>query len=86
MHLAMLHLARTEDRIKLLFADLAESFGRVTTDGILIDLNLTHETIGGLVGSRRPSVSLALHTLASEGLLIRLDHAHWKLATSAITQ
>jgi CRP/FNR family transcriptional regulator, cyclic AMP receptor protein len=86
MHLAMLHLARTEDRIKLLFADLAERFGRMTADGILIDLSLTHEIIGGLVGSRRPSVSIALHTLASEGLLIRLGPDRWKVAPSAINQ
>ena len=86
MHLAMLHLPRTEDRIKSLFADLAERFGRVTADGILIDLSLTHEIIGGLVGSRRPSVSLALHTLASEGLLIRLGPDRWKVAPSAMNQ
>jgi CRP/FNR family cyclic AMP-dependent transcriptional regulator len=86
MHLAMLHLARTEDRIRLLFADLAERFGRVTADGIVIDLSLTHETIGRLVGSRRPSVSIALHALSSEGSLMRADHDRWKLAATGMTQ
>jgi CRP/FNR family transcriptional regulator, cyclic AMP receptor protein len=85
MHLAMMHLPRVEDRIMTLFADLAERLGRMTADGILIDLGLTHEIIGGLVGSRRPSVSLALHALASEGLLIRLGRDRWKLAPSAVT-
>jgi CRP/FNR family transcriptional regulator, cyclic AMP receptor protein len=86
MHLAMLHLPRTEDRIKLLFADLAERFGRMTADGILIDLSLTHKIIGGLVGSRRPSVSLALHTLASDGLLTRVGPDRWVVAPTAINQ
>jgi CRP/FNR family transcriptional regulator, cyclic AMP receptor protein len=86
MHLAMLHLPRTEDRIKLLFADLAERFGRMTAEGILIDLSLTHAVIGGLVGSRRPSVTLALHTLASEGLLIRLSPDRWKVTPTAENQ
>ena len=85
MHLAMLHLARTEDRVRLLFADLAERFGRVTADGILIDLSLTHETIGGLVGSRRPSVTLALQTLSSEALLMRVGHDRWKLAAPGVS-
>jgi CRP-like cAMP-binding protein len=86
MHLAMLHLTRTEDRVRLLFEDLGERFGRVTLDGILIDLRLTHETIGGLVGSRRPSVSLALQILSSEGLLTRLGPGRWKLAATGVTQ
>ena len=84
MHLAMLHVPRTEDRIKLLFADLAERFGRVTADGILIDLSLTHEIIGGLVASRRPTVSLALQHLASEGVIARLEGDRWKLDRSIL--
>ena len=86
MHLAMMHLPRIEDRIMTLFADLAERLGRMTTDGVVIDLSLTHELIGRLVGSRRPSVTLALQTLDSEGLLIRLDRDRWKLTPSAVTR
>ena len=33
MHLAMLHQTRVEDRILLLFADLAERFGRMPPAG-----------------------------------------------------
>ncbi|HEX7297645.1 MAG TPA: Crp/Fnr family transcriptional regulator [Solirubrobacteraceae bacterium] len=73
MHLAMLHLPRVEDRIVALFSDLAERFGHVTSVGILIDLDLTHEIIGGLVASRRPTVSIALQALADEGRLVRRD-------------
>jgi CRP-like cAMP-binding protein len=84
MHLAMLHMPRVEDRVIALFADLAERFGHVTADGILIDLPLTHETIGALVGSRRPTVTLALQRLSSDGLLERRDGNRWKLARATI--
>ena len=79
MHLAMLHRPRAEDRIITLFTDLAERFGRVSADGILIDLPLTHDLIGRLTGSRRPTVSLALQTLHDDGLLAKHDDNRWKL-------
>jgi len=73
MHLAMLHLPRVEERIAALFSDLGERFGHVTPEGIMIDLPLTHATIGRLVGSRRPTVSLAMRTLEDEKRLRRGD-------------
>jgi len=85
MHLAMLHQPRVEDRVLALFADLAERFGHVTAEGVLIDLQLTHDVIGGLVASRRPTVTLALHKLASDGQLERLDANRWKLARTIIS-
>lgn len=82
MHLAMLHLPRAEDRILALFADLGERFGRVTPDGILIDLPLNHDLIGRLTASRRPTATLALQDLGHQGLLTRLADHSWKLALS----
>jgi CRP/FNR family cyclic AMP-dependent transcriptional regulator len=83
-HLAILHLPRVEDRIVALFADLAERFGRMTPDGIVIDLPLTHQVIGDLVASRRPTVTLALQTLAANGVVERLDDGRWHLAARAV--
>jgi len=83
-HLAILHLPRVEDRIVALFADLAERFGRMTPDGIVIDLALTHQVIGDLVASRRPTVSIALQTLAADGVVQRLDDGRWHLAAGAV--
>ena len=85
MHVAMVHLPRIQDRLIALFADLAERFGYVTAEGILVELPLTHEVIGGLVASRRSTVTLALHELASTGLIERLDSGRWKLAQSIIS-
>ena len=84
MHMAMLHLTRVEDRVQALFVDLAERFGRVTADGVLIDVPVTHEVIGLLVGSRRPTVSLALQALSAQGVLERTPDKRWRLAQSAL--
>jgi CRP/FNR family transcriptional regulator, cyclic AMP receptor protein len=84
MQLATLHLPRVENRLIALFADLAERFGHMAADGILIDLPLTHEIIGGLVASRRPTVTLALTQLASNGMITRLEGDRWKLDRSIL--
>ena len=83
MHVAMLHLPRAQDRILALFADLGERFGRVTPDGILIDLPLNHDLIGRLTASRRPTATLALQELYGQGHLTRLAYNSWKLARSS---
>ena len=84
MHLAMLHLPRIEDRLIALFSDLAERFGHMATDGILIDLPLTHEILGGLVASRRSTVTLALQALASKGVIERFEGNRWKIDRSIL--
>jgi CRP-like cAMP-binding protein len=53
--------------------------------GALIDIDLTHELIGRRVGSRRPTVTIALHVLAAEGTLVRHDDAQWKLDPGAVS-
>ncbi len=85
-HLAMLHLRRAEDRILALFAELGERFGRVTPDGIVIDVPLNHELIGRLTASRRPTATLALQQLYHQGLLTRLAANSWKLAFSGTSR
>jgi len=71
--LAICQLPRVEDRIMALMWLLAESWGRVTPAGIRLPLSLSHEVLGGLVGARRPTVSLALGKLAERGSLIRYE-------------
>lgn len=82
MHLAMLHLSRAEDRILALFSQLGERCGRVTPDGILIGVPLSHELVGRLTACRRPTASIALQHLHDQGLLIRLANGSWRLALS----
>lgn len=86
MQLAVLHIPRAEDRVLALFSDLAERFGRVTGDGIVIDIDLTHELIGLLIGSRRPTVSIALEELSRTGALTRNGDGRWILDAPEILQ
>jgi CRP/FNR family cyclic AMP-dependent transcriptional regulator len=62
---------RLTDRLRLFFWDLADRYGRVRPDGVLLELELTQEMIGHLVGGRRPSVSKALSELEGDGLIRR---------------
>lgn len=73
LQLAVGHLPRVEERLLAMFELIAEQFGVVTPRGRMIQLGLTHETLGGLIGARRSTVSLALRTLADRGELSRTD-------------
>ncbi len=78
VQLAICQLPRVEDRLLALFWLLAESWGRVTTSGTVLPLALTHETLGALIGARRPTVTLALGELAARGAVLRQGRA-WLL-------
>jgi CRP-like cAMP-binding protein len=82
-HLAILQLPRVDTRIEAAFRLLADRWGHVTPDGIVVDLPLTHELIGHLVGGRRPTVTLALAELAESGALVRRDDGGWLLPRMA---
>ncbi|MGH3090018.1 MAG: hypothetical protein ACRDSJ_22280, partial [Rubrobacteraceae bacterium] len=55
---------RVDERLLLLFRHLAARFGRVTPDGIVVEVPLTHELLSQIVAVQRQSVSLALSALA----------------------
>ncbi len=77
------HRTRASDRVLLLFRHVATRWGRVTTDGIVVHLPLTHESISRLVGTRRPTVTTALGELADNGLLTRTADGSWVLTHEA---
>jgi CRP/FNR family transcriptional regulator, cyclic AMP receptor protein len=79
VNLSISHLVRISDRLLLLFWHLATHWGRVTRDGVLIDLPLTHTQLALLVGSERPSVTTALGKLDRDGLVRRLENRCWLL-------
>jgi CRP/FNR family transcriptional regulator, cyclic AMP receptor protein len=79
-HQAISQLPRVGDRLLALFWHLADRWGHVLADGVRIDLPLTHETIGRLIGARRPTITLGLRALRSEGLLQRHADGGWLLA------
>jgi CRP/FNR family cyclic AMP-dependent transcriptional regulator len=77
--MAIAQQPRLEERLLMLFWELADRHGRVFADGVHVELPLTHEVLGHLAAARRPSVSGALARLADQGRLVRSDDA-WVLA------
>lgn len=72
-------LKRVDTRLLAFFWHLADRFGKVTADGVLVPLPLTHRQLALLVGAQRPSVTSALGTLAERGLLRRDERGNWLL-------
>lgn len=78
------HLTRVDTRLLLLLWHLADRWGRVDRDGVLLPLRLTHQTLGRLVGARRPSVTTALNQLAQRELIARRADGSWLLLGDAL--
>jgi CRP/FNR family cyclic AMP-dependent transcriptional regulator len=77
---AIAQLNSVDRRLLALFWHLAEDWGRMTGEGIVVPLTLSHRLLGELVGARRPTVSSALATLSRDGKLIRRSDDSWLLA------
>lgn len=77
--LAIAHVRRAEPRVQMLLWHLADRWGRVTPEGIVVPLRLTHATIARLVCMRRPTVSATLARLVREGELARNGSGTWTL-------
>jgi CRP-like cAMP-binding protein len=71
--MAIVHHTRVEVRLHMLFWHLADRWGRVRPDGVVVPLRLTHSMLADLVSARRPSVSTGLSELARQGLVRRSD-------------
>ncbi len=77
--MAVSNLRRVDSRLLVLLWYLADRWGRVTPDGVLVPVRLTHETLARLVGAQRPSVTTALRQLEDEGRLRRTPERGWLL-------
>ena len=77
--LAIAHHQRVDDRLLLTLWHLAERWGRVHTDGLVVPLPLSHQRLADLVGAQRQSVTTAMGGLARSGAISRRDDGHWVL-------
>lgn len=73
-------LKRVDVRLLAFFWHLADRYGKVTADGVVVPLPLTHRQLALLVGAQRPSVTSALGTLSERSLLRRDGDGNWLLA------
>lgn len=70
--LAISSVRGLEVRLLALLWHLADQFGRVTREGVVLALPLTHQVIARLAGASRPSVSSALKVLENDGQIGKL--------------
>jgi len=78
INMAIVHQARVNVRLQMLFWHLADRWGRVRSAGVLLPLSLTHTVLADLVAARRPTVTSALGELDRQGLVLP-DEDGWLL-------
>jgi hypothetical protein len=76
---AISQLNGVDRRLLNLFWHLAERWGRVSGEGVVVPLALPHRQLASLVGARRPTVSTVLARLAAEGTVTRRADGSWLL-------
>jgi hypothetical protein len=77
--MAIASVRRIDARLLLLFWRLADRWGTVTGDGVVLPLRLTHGSLATLVGAQRPSVTTALGHLTAADRVERLPDGSWLL-------
>ncbi len=76
---AVSQLTRVDDRVLIELWHLAERWGRVRPDGVVLPVRLTHRVLARLIGAQRPSVTTAVGALERRGAIERLQDGSWLL-------
>jgi CRP-like cAMP-binding protein len=77
--LAIASIPSRPQRLLALLWYLADRWGVVTRDGVLIRLPLSHQVLADLACAQRPSVSVALKHLVVAGRAVRHSGGEWLL-------
>jgi len=64
-------LPRIEERVEATLWELGYRFGRVTPEGIVVELPISHSQLADIVAAQRPSVSTAVVRLEGHGRIVR---------------
>jgi CRP/FNR family transcriptional regulator, cyclic AMP receptor protein len=78
-HLTVSHLRRVDARLLVALWHLGDRWGRMQTDGLALEMPLTHQLLAEIVGAERPSVTVALGRLGDRGLVERRGPRSWLL-------
>jgi CRP/FNR family cyclic AMP-dependent transcriptional regulator len=78
VNMAIVHNPRIEIRLHMLLWHLADRWGTVRPDGVLLRLRLTHSVLADLVAARRPTVTSTLAEMTRRGL-VRTHPDGWVL-------
>jgi CRP/FNR family transcriptional regulator len=57
------------ERVCAILLSLSDRYGVQTTDGMLVDVSLTHENLAAFVGVTRQFATVTLHNLVDQGLI-----------------
>jgi hypothetical protein len=79
VRLAFSQIRRVDVRLLMLFWHLAERWGHVTPDGVVIPLQLTHRVLSALLGAERPTITRSLGELEQQGSVQRVGEGGWLL-------
>jgi CRP-like cAMP-binding protein len=71
-----------DERLVATLEMLAERWGVMTPEGVVLPEFLTHSVLAPLVGARRPSVTTALKRLSQAGTVLRRPDGRWVLGNS----
>lgn len=77
--LAISALPRVDERVLLVLWHLADRWGRVTPEGVVLEIPVTQEQISMMIGAQRPSVTTAITQLRAEGRLEAVSRGVWLL-------
>lgn len=84
IRLAIVQQPRLSVRLHFMLWHLADRFGRVQADGVVLPLPLCHGLLAWLTGARRPAVSRAINELERAGRLARLPDETWWLGGGSL--
>jgi CRP/FNR family cyclic AMP-dependent transcriptional regulator len=68
VNMAIVHQARVNVRLHMLLWHLADRWGRVRSEGVVLPLHVTHSVLADLVAARRPTVTTSLTELYRQGV------------------
>lgn len=78
LRLAISQMPQLSSRLQVMLWHLADRFGRVDRQGVLVPLHLSREVLAELIGARREAVSRRLKELADLGAVVP-DRRGWRL-------
>jgi CRP-like cAMP-binding protein len=73
INMAIVHQPKVETRVHMVLWHLADRWGTVHPDGVLLSVKLTHTILSELVAAQRPTVSAALGLLERDGQITKTD-------------
>jgi CRP-like cAMP-binding protein len=77
--LAIVSIPQIATRVEMIMWHFGDRWGRMTRDGVLLELPLSHELLAQVVSSQRPSVTTALTELRERGRIERRQDGTWLL-------